>query len=367
MTLRTRPLHVLTVVLVAFGLWHGAPLVAQSCILTQLDSPVVNAFDPNLTASLEDSRWTLSFGWRYGHADRHFVGTTEQKHRQAENSQVENIVHLLDLGLRYRFDQQNEISIGIPYLMARREGPIRDADRNLIGRQVRSNTRGIGDIAVIYHRRLWNPETHPRSNITLGLGLEFPTGDNSQQDSLLIRQDDGSLVPESRTADQSVQPGDGGFGFVVQGSGYKLLNAAGTWAVFGSLTYIIAPETDSGTLTYRSRAGEQIMSIADQYAARAGVQFAVAGTPWSFGLGGRIEGVPVHDLFGSSTGFRRPGYIVSAEPSVSWTRGVHSVSFSVPVAVQRNRERSVPDLANDHHGDASFPDYIVLAGYSVRF
>jgi hypothetical protein len=88
---------------------------------------------------------------------------------------------------------------------------------------------------------------------------------------------------------------------------------------------------------------------------------------WSAGLGGRLEGIPVHDLFGSSDGFRRPGYILSVEPSVNWTRGSHSVSLSVPVAVERNRQASVPDLRNGTHGDAAFPDFIVLAGYSRRF
>jgi hypothetical protein len=84
-------------------------------------------------------------------------------------------------------------------------------------------------------------------------------------------------------------------------------------------------------------------------------------------MGGRIEGVPVHDLIGSSEGFRRPGYAVSAEPSVSWRRGPHTVSLTVPIAVERNRQRSVPDLARGSHGDAAFADYVVLAGYWRRF
>ena len=40
----------------------------------------------------------------------------------------------------------------------------------------------------------------------------------------------------------------------------------------------------------------------------------------SVALGGRLEGIPVHDLVGGSEGFRRPGYIVSAEPQ----RNYHS-------------------------------------------
>jgi hypothetical protein len=345
----------------------SAPASAQSCILTRLDSPVVDAFDPSLALSLDESRWEVSFAWRYGHADRHFVGTEEQTERRAENSQVENDVHLLDVGLRYRFSKKTDLALGIPYLMARREGPIRDENRQLIGRQVRSNTRGIGDITLVANHLIFDPGTHPRGNIGVGGGIKLPTGENSAHDTLLVLDDNGELVPEVRTADQSVQPGDGGFGFILQASAFRVLDQQGRFAIYGSATYIIEPETDSGVYTYRSRPGEEIMSIADQYAARLGFQVAFGQSGWSAGLGARLEGIPVHDLFGSSDGFRRPGYILSAEPSANWTRGANSLSFSIPIAIQRNRQASVPDIRNGTHGDASFPDYIVLVGYSRRF
>ena len=111
------------------------------------------------------------------------------------------------------------------------------------------------------------------------------------------------------------------------------------------------------------------MSIADQYLFRTGAIAAPASWKgFGVGLGGRVEGVPVHDLIGSSEGFRRPGYAVSIEPSISWSSGVHSFSLSVPYAVQRNRQRSVPDrLVPGRHGDAAFADYVVLLGYWQRF
>jgi len=43
-----------------------------------------------------------------------------------------------------------------------------------------------------------------------------------------------------------VQPGDGGFGLVVQTSGYQLLNHSGSLAAYFAGTYIIEPEGDSG-------------------------------------------------------------------------------------------------------------------------
>jgi len=328
---------------------------SQSCILTRLDSPVLSAFDPAFDPQAEGQKWMISFGYRYGKGGRHFVGTEERKERQRENSEVINEVNLVDLSLRRSFNARSSLEVGIPYLMAVREGPIRNDERELIGRQVRSNTRGIGDITVVFNRLVWDPAAHHRSNLSLGVGVKLPTGENSAHDSMLDYQD-GELVRVVETADQSVQPGDGGFGLVLQASGYRLLDADGAIAGYASGSYIIAPEGTSGTLTYRSSPEEAVMSIADQYVARAGGRLSPRSWKgWSAGLGARLEGIPPHDLFGSSDGFRRPGYILSVEPSVAWTRGVHTAQLAVPIAVERNRQRSVPDIRRGRHGDASFP------------
>jgi hypothetical protein len=342
-------------------------LAAQSCILTRLDSPTLNVFDPAFGDDDGSPSWLFSIGYRYGEGGRHFIGTEEQKERQREHSEVINTVHLLDVGIRRQFDDRNSLEIGIPFLMARREGPIRNDDRELIGRQVRSNTRGMGDVTAVFQHLLWAPSQHPRSNLALGIGIKLPTGANNVHDSQLVYRD-GELVPEVVTADQSVQPGDGGWGLILQASGYHLLAPSGAVAGYASASYIIAPEGDSGTLTYRSAPEEAVMSIADQYVARLGVQ--IGPRTWkglSLGLGGRIEGIPVHDLLGSSEGFRRPGYILALEPSLAVSRGRNTIQLSVPIAVERNHQRSVPDLARGRHGDASFPDYVVLAGYSRKF
>ena len=75
-------------------------------------------------------------------------------------------------------------------------------------------------------------------------------------------------------------------------------------------------------------------TIADQYFARAGLSYEVlraAGLSLSFG--GRIEGIPSHDLIGGDMGFRRPGYTVSLEPGVTWLYRDTTVSVTVPVAI----------------------------------
>lgn len=326
---------------------------------------MLGAFEP-LEEGQEEPKWQASIGWRAQRSDRHFRGIHEEPNRQAEGSEVVNDLHLLDIGIRYNFSPRTSVSIGIPYLMATRSSPIRGANREVIGRSI-SQARGLGDITVVGRRLLVDPATHPKGNVSLGLGIKLPTGENNVIDQR-TRFTNGQLVTTLETVDQSIQPGDGGLGFVADVGAFRQFGPEGRFAVYGSGTYLINPEGTSGVHTFRGGA-EEIMSIADQYLARIGVQAAPAS--WhgiGVGLGGRIEGIPVSDLFGSSEGFRRPGYAVSVEPSFTWSKGKRSFSLAVPIAIQRNRQRSVPDMIEgDGIGDAAFADYVVLLGYWQRF
>ena len=79
----------------------------------------------------------------------------------------------------------------------------------------------------------------------------------------------------------------------------------------------------------------------------------------------RGDGVPAIDLFGSSAGFRRPGYTISVEPALSFMATPHdSFSISVPVAVERSRSKSYADMQNGRHGDAAFADFLINFNYS---
>lgn len=350
------------------GLLVPASLSAQSCILTRLDSPVLNAFNGEFGAS-ELQRWQATLGYRYGYSFRHFRGSHEEPHRVEEHSQVVNNVNLLDVAVRYRFDDRNSLSVGLPFLDATRDGGLRDDNRVVVQRYERSHNTGIGDMTAIFNHLLWDPATHRRSNLSLGVGIKFPTGDHDQEQTRLRFDDDGNITSSTSVADFSVQPGDGAWGLIAEASGYKLLNQTGSLAFYGSGTYIIQPQTDNGVLLDPDDLGEEYVSASDQYVGRLG--FQLGPHSWrgvSVGLGVRVEGVPVHDLVGSSRGRRRPGYMASVEPSLSWTHKKSTFSLAVPIAVERNRQRSVADmLQGSAGGDAAFPDYLVLTSYSVSF
>ena len=84
-------------------------------------------------------------------------------------------------------------------------------------------------------------------------------------------------------------------------------------------------------------------------------------------LGGRFEGVPSLDLIGASDGFRRPGYVLSVEPGLSYALPHDSFSISVPIAWYRNRTQSYPEMVHGGHGDAFFADYLIIASYSHKW
>ena len=110
------------------------------------------------------------------------------------------------------------------------------------------------------------------------------------------------------------------------------------------------------------------MCIRDRYAGRLGLNYIVsekAGIGAT--LGARIEGIPAYDLIGGSDGFRRPGFIFSVEPGVSYSTPKNTFFVSVPVATQRNRIKSANDWLNNKHGDAAFADYFISATVTHRF
>ncbi|MBL9167792.1 MAG: hypothetical protein JNN07_08625 [Verrucomicrobiales bacterium] len=311
-----------------------------------------------------DAKWQASVGYRWLHSDRHFTGSHEETQRQAEGSEVINDSHFIDVGISYRINPRFSVSAALPIVVNDRSQVVRNTARAILGR-FHTQSSGIGDARLMANAWIWNPETHRKGNLNLGMGVLLPTGEKDATDIFQVFRA-GQVVSEERTVDQSIQPGSGGWGIILDLYGYQEIMPRLNAYVNGS--YTITPEEQNGVRTFRNGAGEGIMSIADGYMGRTGFDFLVApkyGVTLS--LGGRIEGVPVHDAIGGSTGFRRPGFAVSIEPGVSVAVKSWSFNLSTPVAVYRNRQRSVPDQARGAHGDAAFADYTVQFSVAKRF
>ncbi len=219
-----------------------------------------------------------------------------------------------------------------------------------------------GDATFGFRAWLLRPPTESRRNIGVGVSLKAPTGRFRVSSPALDAQGNRIIA----NADQSIQPGDGGTGFTMDLNAYTPAYF-GSWLYFQS-TYLVNPRNTNGVATFRNRIQERYFSVTDQYLVRGGVTRLI---PWqrrvAFSFGGRWEGVPVRDLLGRSEGFRRPGYAIAVEPGLMAGFGKHTVYFSAPIAVERNRRKSLSDYANRVHGDAAFADYSLIMGISRRF
>jgi hypothetical protein len=307
-------------------------------------------------------QWQISIGYRWQRSHRHFVGQQEQKQREEQQTEIVNNIHLMDFGATYSFSQRFNLTFSVPILFAERTRPGQlDRLRGIPNApdQV-SHSAGIGDVALTGRFWLIRPPSENRQNISIGFGLKLPTGDPGTKSTV-----DTVTGPSRRVNDQSIQPGDGGVGIILDTQAFKGL---GRTTVFFSGTYLINPRNTNGVETGRTRPSEAIMSVADQYLARVGIILPVPKAPrLALSLGGRIEGVPVRDLLGKSEGFRRPGYAISADPGLLYFGGKNVWSVSVPIALSRNRLRSVTDIRDNIHGDAAFADYFITVGYTRRF
>jgi len=315
-----------------------------------LGTPVFRTISP-------ESRWQVFVGYRWQRSFRHFRGDHEEANRIEEGTEVENKLHQFDVGVNYQVSPRWSVNAG---------APIMTVDRISHGPGTVTESSGIGDMSVGAKFWILRPPSESRQNIQVGFSVKLPTGNPNVTD----RVGDSTVV-----VDQSIQQGDSGTGFSLDYSAYKSIDR---FTLFSTGAWLFNPKNTHTPTGWNelsrppgypgySRPGT-IYSVSDQYLFQAGAAYAL---PKPIGLAvtatGRIEGVPARDIIGGSSGFRRPGYAVSVGPGATYSRGGDLWSVSVPIAVYRNRTRSVSDIERGTHGDAAFADYLILVGYSKTF
>ena len=350
-----------------------------------MDAPV---FGADANPYPEANTWDTFISYRYQKSDRHFAGPHEQSFtdpvsgrkveqvRITEGSQVINYLNLIDLSARYNLSSRSSVTVSVPYVMIERSqtltGP-RDPDTLLrpIRDRYSTHATGLSDITVAYRRWMLNPETHKKGNFSLGVGIKIPTGNPTVHDTFKVLNADGTFGTAVRPVDQSIQPGDGGFGFILDGSMF-LRFGAGNVGWYTSGIYLFNPqeelEVNRGSVLLANSGIAEHLSIADQYILRFGLG-AKLSDHFGANLGMRLEGIPSEDIIGGSRGMRRPGRAWSVEPSLSWSSGKNSLSVGVPFAVYRNRQFNVLDRERNRAepGDAAFADWLLMLSWGHHF
>lgn len=363
----------LAILAVTFGL--STQLVnAQGCVAIKGDG---GACMLNHIDNTSKPGWLLNTSARYFKSFRHFSGTEENKDRLLQNTEVINHTAIVDLAVIRIINDRWSIMVDAPIISNARSSLY---EHGLVNGAYAKKERhsmhsfGLGDVRIAAYHWMIDPKRRAKGNVQLGLGLKLPTGNYDYKDYWYNVGPNGTK--ELRTVDQSIQLGDGGTGFTVEMNSFY--NLRSDFSIYGNFYYLINPREQNGVRTYRETltpalANEAIMSVPDQYMARAGFNYNFRHLPGlALSAGARLEGIPVFDLVGGSGHFRRPGYIWSVEPLVSYMMKKVSLFASVPVAVVRNRTQSVTDKENTAktgkfvRGDAAFADYTVNIGASFR-
>ena len=297
----------------------------------------------------------------------HYNGDVEQVQRQTLDTFVVNLQHAVDVTVSRTFTERFSMSVGIPFVMA--SWAIPSPTSPVPGPRANEAAHGIGDVSVSARYWLLPTTRFTTGNISAGVGVKSPTGNAGAMDTYPDRTGNNNRL---RYVDQSAQPGDGGWGVMLELAGFKRVDRV---QFFGSANYLANPRdtntTTSGAINRLppgiAAAGNPdrfYNSVPDQFMARLGGAVALGNTGFAASLAWRLEGMPRYDLIGASHGFRRPGVEMFVEPGFSYAKGSQMYSFQVPIAYYRNR---FPDPYTGAAGDATFPNYILLASYGYRF
>ncbi len=322
----------------------------QGCITNQ------SGFETSDSTSrfLRNHPTTLEVDWRSYSSFRHFSGEVENTQRAVLNTQIKNHQNLYNIALEVQMTPRWSLETFVPVLQGTRNQKY--APNGIY------DIAGVGDMTVGVQGWVLRPPAENGGNIAFSIGLKLPTGLSNGMGT--GRLANGTI--QKVVADQSLQPGDGTWGFTLGSQAYKQTLFHTTGYFQGS--WLFSPADTNGVPTFRAAKLEAVMSATDQYLFRAGLSRHVPhvrGLAGSFG--GRMEGIPVRDAFGKSDGFRRPGYIISIEPALQYQHRHDMIALTAPWAIERNRRASVTDLATHTHGDAAFADYAVILGVSHTF
>ncbi len=361
---RVPPFYLFTLLIFVLS---SSKIYAQGCVaIRHFSCSTGNNLESNL---LEKGSFQVGLNYRYFESFRHFRGTEEEKDRVSNNTEVINNSHAWDFNLNYGITDRFFAGITIPTVINTRSSLYEHgrAERNM------TFSRGLADIRVGVGYWLLDPIENSAGNLSIGVGVKLPTGNFNASDIFYNVGPEGG--PQVRPVDQSIQPGDGGFGLTLDAQFYRRITQQ--LFIYGGGFYLFNPRETNGTRTFRETLSpilqnESIMSVPDQFAFRAGTGYSFTSV-FSASLGARYEGVPVRDVIGGSSGFRRPGTVLSIDPGLGFMLQDFSINVNVPFAVRRERPQSVTDLetqqitGNFRQGDAAFADYLLNVGISYRF
>jgi hypothetical protein len=345
----------------------GVPMAhAQGCIVARSPDQVVpgigqSSLPTNQGGYLQPGHFQATIGERHQFSYLHYVGDVYQEYRTEQRTQVQNRINLLDLDVVWQWTPRVSLEVNAPVLFASRKQE---------SSPIEYQASGLGDTIVAANAWLWSPLSARRGNVSVGLGVLMPTG-NDDVENTVASTSGGVTTKVTTPVDYSIQPGNGGWGLAMQWQGFRAVGQR--FIAYTDGDYIASQGGTNGVQRGATLSTTQplnnYVARSDQYLLEAGLAFPVARVKGLVAtVGPRDEGVPAYNLFpNSNAGFRRPGFAVSAGPGLEYLRGSSILTANIFKAIHRDRTSSYPDSVYGGHGDAAFANYVWLATYTYRF
>ena len=300
------------------------------------------------------NEWQLTLAYRRLVSGDWFIGTTESPDRAPGGKSPVFSIHTVVADVAYSINDRYRLKISVPVSAGSLKRTWPD------GEEHDQTATGIGDISVMGEAWLLRPLTHTRGNIAVGFGLKAPTGSHTIGSKFYSAS--GAV---DFPADQTIQPGDGGWALIAQARAFRQVSERVHGYAFGS--YMASPKAKSN-VEWVPGSG-QFWSVPDVYSARAGAAVSVLPEQGlTLSLGGRIDGIPVHDLIGGGDDdtIKRTAYVIFADPGMSFSSGRSIVTLSVPYRLKVNRVKSLLEQRTDMLNAGGFAKHVIFASYTHR-
>jgi hypothetical protein len=332
----------------------STPAASQGCEPIRFTVPVIlgaqgEAYQPR-------HEWKVTLAYRRLLSNQWFVGSERSDALAPGGSAPIFKIHTGIFDVAYAVSDRVSVRMSVPFSSGSFTRIWAD------GKEHTQRASGFGDISVQGEAWILDPRKHERGNVSVGLGLKAATGSHSKPSQSFL-----ATGPVDFPADQTIQPGDGGFAILTQLEAFRRLGERASAYAYGS--YMISPK-DHSDINGAPSATALPWSVPDVYSIRTGMAFNVLPDQGlSASLGARVDGIPVHDLIGGGdeNTIKRTSRILFAEPGVAYTRGKDSFTLSVPWRVKVNRVKSLTEQKPGGGLNAGgFAKYLVFASYSHR-
>ena len=353
MTYRIRVRWTFVVIAVSLGQLTLPPaLAAQGCEPIRFSTPVSLGADGQ--AYQRAREWQLTVAYRRLTSNEWFVGSEDKSSLAPGGESPVYKMHSVVADVAYSINERFRVHLSVPVSTASLSRIWPDKIRH------EQKATGLGDISLVGEGWLLAPRTHATGNIGLGLGVKAPTGSHTIADRFYT-----ATTSADFPADQTIQPGDGGWGILTQLQGFQQITERAVGYVSGS--YMVSPKTRTNVPF--TPTSTTYWSVPDVYSARAGGAFTVLPDyGLTLSLGGRVDGIPLRDLLGGGddSTIKRTAYVIFAEPGLSYTRGNSAFTMSVPYRMKVNRQKSLYEQRTNGLGGGGFAKYLLFASYSYR-